>query len=106
MQQPVQDENLDFSGERVPLPGSLAQRGGNADGKVACNFLWTVRGCVRWKRKHIGGFVLATKAAIQAADGGVSGKQDSDLAAEPDRGLRSSEKAPQGAGGGQGEIGG
>src|ERR1039458_3466526 len=105
MQQPVQDEDLDFSGERVALPSGLAQGGGNADGKVACNFLWTVRGCVRWKRKHVCGFVLATKAAIQIADCGVGSQQDGDLTAEPDRGLRSGEKATQGAGGGQVEIG-
>jgi hypothetical protein len=86
MKQAVENQHLQFTGERVALLGGLSPGRVHADGQVACDFLGS--DAFGGKRKHISRFVFAAELAIELADGGVCGKQDGDLAFEADGGLR------------------
>ncbi len=97
VEQAVQDEDLDFGGERVALFRCLAARGGDADGQVAGNFFLFLDEGVGGKGEDVGRLVFATEAAVEAADGLVGGEQDGDLAAQTDGGLGICEKAGEGA---------
>ena len=84
VQQTVQNQDLDFRGERMAL-FSLTQGSGHADGEVASDS--TRAGAFGGKREHVGGFVFAAELAIELANCGVRCEQDSDLTAQTDGGL-------------------
>jgi hypothetical protein len=93
MQQPMQNQHLDLDSQRMLLLLGLAQRGGHAHGQIAGNLFRA--NALSWKRKHIGGLVLAAKLAIQAAYRSIGGQLHIDLATQAHSRLRQQKKAAQ-----------
>ena len=93
VQQTVEHQHLDFDAQRVAAFISLSPRYGNADGQVAGDLCRPRPG--DGKRKHIGGFVLTPKLAIQTLDAGVCGQQHRDLAAQFHGSLRLTQKCDE-----------
>jgi hypothetical protein len=84
VEQTVKDKDLQFTGERVALIGSLAAGSVNADGQVAGDFFLVLDEILGGERKDVGGFVLAAELAIELLDGGVCGQHNVDFAAQTD----------------------
>jgi len=102
VQQAVQNENLDFGGERMVLLARLAQGRGHADGQVAGHLFCA--GTFGGKGEHVGGLVLAPELTIEPADGRVGGQQHGHLALQAHGSLRGGQESGQGARGGKMEI--
>jgi len=71
----------------MALGRGLPSRCGNADGKIADDARAHRAGWVGGEGENVRRLVLAPKAAVQAAEAGVRGEQDGDLAAEFDGSL-------------------
>jgi hypothetical protein len=67
VEQAVQDQDLDFDGERVVLFLCLAARGGHADSEVAGNFFLSLDKGIGGKREDVGRLVYAAELAVEAA---------------------------------------
>ena len=84
MEETMEDEDLQFTGEGVALIGGLAAGGFHADGQIAGHFFLALDEILGGERKHVGGFVFASELAVEAADGGVGGEEYGDVSAEAD----------------------
>jgi hypothetical protein len=93
MEQAVEDEDLELTGERVTLLRSLAASGGNADSEVAGNF-FGADGC-GGKREYVRRLVLTSELPVELADCGIGGEQHAHLAAQAYRSLRLPKKELQ-----------
>jgi len=91
MKKAMKHQNLDFNSEGMATFAGLPTRDWNADGHIAGNLqgAWLAG----WERKHVGGYILATKLPVQAADGGIRRQQNSDLTAQLRSRLRLAEEA-------------
>ncbi|HTX40427.1 MAG TPA: hypothetical protein VMD25_01265, partial [Acidobacteriaceae bacterium] len=81
VQDPVQDEDLQFRSQGMQGFPRLAVSRVNGDGKVAGDAMIVAGECCG-KGKHVGGVVLVAELAVEAADASIAGKQDGDNAAK------------------------
>jgi hypothetical protein len=103
VEQAVEDEDLDFGGEGVPLSCGLLAGGVDGDGQVAGR-LFAAPDAWNWlggEREDVGGFVLVAEVAVEGLDVLVGGEKDADCAFESDGGLRLAEVCAERADRGQ-----
>ncbi len=90
VQEAVEEEDTHFVGEGVAVFGGLALGGLERECEVARVADLKFTGCRKTegrKTQNVGGFVSLAEGAIQAAEGGIAGEEDFDLAGESDSGL-------------------
>ncbi len=93
----MEEQDFDLGGEGVVVGGGLAGGGFEGDGEVASVLVGEGRG--RGEAEDVGGLVLAAEVSVEAAEGGVGGEEDVDLAAEAGGEAGSAEEAREGRGG-------
>ena len=81
MQQPMQQEDADLIAQRVPEGRGLTGGGIERDRQIAGVVVRILGG---GKAQNIGGLVLAAKGLVQAAQRGIVGQQDIDVAVQAD----------------------
>lgn len=101
VQQPMQHEHLDFDCESVSLLGSLPLSSVHADGQISGEFFLVLDKSIGGKRQNVCRFIFAAKLPVESSDCLVAGKQDGNLAAQANGGLRPAEKGRQRARRGQ-----
>jgi hypothetical protein len=97
MEQAVEEEDFDLDGEGVVVKGGLAGGGFEGDGEVSGVLIGKGRGC--GEAQDIGGLVFAAEVAVESAEGGVSGEEDVDVAAEAGGEAGSAEEGSEDRGG-------